>query len=138
MIRLLVAIFVLSSPALADSVLAARTIPAKSIIGPDDVVMRDATVPGAATDPGTIIGMEAKVALFAGRPIRQGDVSQPAVVERNQLIKLHYQHNGLVISTDARSLGRAGPGDLVRVMNLNSRATITALIGTDGMAYAQR
>ncbi|WP_373487298.1 flagella basal body P-ring formation protein FlgA, partial [Blastomonas sp.] len=38
-------------------------------------------------------------------------------------------------STDGRALGRAGVGDVIRVMNLTSRTTVTAQIGADGAAY---
>jgi len=138
MIRTLATLLMIASPAAADTVLAARTIPAKAIIGPDDIVLHDTSVAGAMSDPEVIIGQEAKVALFAGRPIRRGDIGQPAVVERNQLIRLHYEYGGLIISTEARALGRAGPGDYVRVMNLSSRTTVTAMITADGMAYVQR
>ena len=138
MIRALLMSVLICSPAWAETVIAARTIPAKALIGPGDVLLNDSTVPGAISDPAMIIGMEARVALYAGRPILSGDVGFPAVVERNQIINLFYQNNGLVISTDARALGRAGPGDRVRVMNLSSRSTVTATIGADGSAYVQR
>lgn len=138
MIRALLLSLMCCSPAYAETVVAARTIPAKTVIGPSDVLLNNRIVPGAITDPSTIIGMEARVALYAGRPIRAGDVGSPAVVERNQIIILHYQNHGLVISTDARALGRGGPGDRVRVMNISSRATVTATIGEDGAAYVQR
>jgi len=79
--------------------------------------------------------MEARVALYAGRPIRQGDVGPPAVVDRNQIIPLVYMRSGVMISTEGRALDRAGPGDLIRVMNLSSRSTVTARVGSDGAAY---
>ena len=125
----------LAMPATADTLVAARTIPARSVIGPDDLLLRDTSTPGGLTDPSTLIGMEARVALYAGRPIRQGDVGPPAVVDRNQIIQLIYMRSGLKISTEGRALDRAGLGDLIRVMNLTSRSTVTARIGSDGAAY---
>lgn len=134
MIRMVVLLF-LATPVEADTVVAARTIRAQTMITPEDVLIRNHSTPGGITDPSEVIGMETRVALYAGRPIRQNDVGLPAVVERNQIIVLHYQRDGLVISTEGRSLDRAGPGDLIRVMNLSSRATVTARIGTDGAGY---
>lgn len=138
MIRLAALLLFFATPMIADTIVAARTIPARSLIGPNDILIHAQVVPGAASDPASIIGMEARVALFAGRPIRQGDVGFPATVERNQIVMLHYQNNGLNISTEARALGRAGPGDLVRVMNVASRTTVTARVGVDGGVYVQR
>lgn len=128
----------LGTPAAGDTVVAARTIPAQTMIMAEDIVLRDQTVPGAVADPTEIIGMEARVALYAGRPIRMGDVGFPAVVERNQVIALHYQQGSLIISTEGRALGRAGPGDVIRVMNISSRSTVAARIGADGAGYVGR
>jgi flagella basal body P-ring formation protein FlgA len=104
----------------------------------EDLILRDQDVPGSVEIPTDIIGMEAKVAIYAGRPIRPRDVGYPAVVERNEIITLHYESSGLVISTEGRALGRAGPGEMIRVMNISSRSTVTALIGADGAGYVSR
>ena len=134
MIRILIFLF-LAAPAAADTIVAARTIPAQTLITPGDIQLHDRTVPGSLSDPVDAIGMEARVALYAGRPIMPGDLGSPAIVERNQIITLHFQRGGLMISTEGRALGRAGPGDMVRVMNVSSRSTVTARIGADGAAY---
>ncbi|QEE37160.1 flagellar basal body P-ring formation protein FlgA [Octadecabacter sp. SW4] len=134
MIRILF-LCLLALPAGAETLVAARTIPARTIIGPDDLLLRDIATTGGITDPSVLIGMEARVALYAGRPIRQGDVGPPAVVDRNQIIPLVYMRSGVMISTEGRALDRAGPGDLIRVMNLSSRSTVTARVGSDGAAY---
>ena len=134
MIRAL-ALCLLAAPVAAEIVVPARTIPAQHVIGPDDLTLRDMTVPGAVVDPGLLIGMEARVALYAGRPILQADVGFPAVIDRNQVVALIFQQGSLYISTEGRALDRAGPGDLIRVMNMTSRTTVTARIGADGAAY---
>lgn len=136
MIRLLM--ILLATPLAAEIVVAARTIPAHALIGPDDLLLRDLIVPGGVDDPAMIVGMEARVALYAGRPIRPADVGFPAVVDRNALVPLIYQRGGVSISTDGRALDRAGPGDLIRVMNLASRVTVAARIGIDGAAYVSQ
>lgn len=120
---------------MAETIVAARTIPAQTLIAPDDLLLRDIEIAGGEADPLLFIGMEARVALYAGRPIRVGDVGFPAVVERNQIIRLVYSQSGLTIATEGRSLARAGPGDVIRIMNLSSRSTVSARIGEDGSAY---
>lgn len=135
MIRAAVLLIAGALPAAADTLLAARTIPAQSIIAPSDLTQSAQIIPGTISDPALVIGMETRVALFAGRPIRQGDIGFPAVVDRNQIIPLLYQQGALRIATEGRALGRGGPGDLIRVMNLASRATVTARIGVDGAGY---
>lgn len=138
MIRLFLILCALAGSACAETIVAARTIPAQSLIGPNDLLMRDIDVVGGTNDPLLLIGMEARVALYAGRAVRPADVGFPAVVDRNQIIPLIYNAGGLLISTDGRALGRAGVGEAIRVMNLSSRTTVTARIGDDGAAYVSR
>lgn len=135
MIRAVLMLTLVAAPAAAEVVVATRTIPARSLIAAEDLALRDQDVPGAVANPEEIIGMEARVALYANRPIRPGDIGFPATVERNQMITLVYQGTNLLITTDGRAMERAGPGDAIRVMNLASRTTVTAIIGADGAAY---
>ncbi len=122
----------LAAPAAADTVLAARTIRAQSLITAQDLVVKNVDVIGAISDPSLVAGQEARVALYAGRPIRPGDVGPPALVERNQIISLIYDSSGLSITAEGRSLSRAGPGEHVRVMNMSSRITVSGQVLSDG------
>ena len=137
MIRLALMLILTAGPLVAETVVASRTIRAKEIVGPDDVLLREVVVPGGISDPGLVIGQEARVALYAGQPVRPGDVGPPAIVERNAIVALVYAHNGLTIRTEGRALDRASPGDVIRVMNLASRTTVTAMIASDGAAFVR-
>ena len=70
--------------------------------------------------------------LYAGRPITAADLGAAAVVERNQTVSLVYRTGGLSILTEGRALSRGRPGDVIKVMNLASRATVMGTIGADG------
>jgi flagella basal body P-ring formation protein FlgA len=133
--RLAAALALLAAPVTAEIVVPTRTIPPQAVIGPEDLALSDATVPGAIADPAQAIGLEARVALYPGRPIRPQDLGLPAVVERNAIVPLIFQRGTLLITAEGRALDRAGPGELIRVMNTASRATITARVGADGAAY---
>lgn len=130
--RWLVLCLALAAPAGADTLIAAHTIRAKSLLGPSDLTLAKGDTPGALSDPEAAIGMEARVTLYAGRPIRAGDLGPPALVERNQIVPLIYDRSGLRIATEARVLARGGLGDLVRAMNLDSRTTVTGTVARDG------
>ena len=138
MIRFVVAFLMLAAPAAADVLVAARTIPAQSLIREEDLLLLAGADGSGVDDPLLLIGMEARVALYAGRPVRPADVGFPAIVDRNQIVTLIYDTGGLYIATEGRSLGRAGVGDIIRVMNLSSRHTVSARIGEDGAAYVSR
>lgn len=123
----------LSAPAgWADTIVAAQTIRAQTVLSPEHLAFKSGNVPGGVDDPSELVGMETRVALYAGRPIRTTDVAPPAIVERNQIVPLVFERNGLRISTEGRSLDRAGPGEIIRVMNLASRSTVTGRVNSDG------
>jgi flagella basal body P-ring formation protein FlgA len=123
--------------ALAETVVAARTIRAQTILTAQDLVVKPQQIVGTFDDPVMLIGMEARVALYAGRPIRQGDIGPPAIIDRNQIVMLIYMAGGLLISTEARALARGGVGDRVRVLNMSSRLTVEGLVLPDGRVRVQ-
>ena len=121
-----------AAPVQAQSVIVARTLRAQTVITPQDVILSDATIPGAYTTLDEVIGLETRVALYAERPVRSGEVGPPALVERNQIVPLIYQTGSLVIQAEGRALDRAGIGETIRVMNLASRQTVSGRIRADG------
>lgn len=129
---LTLAIFLLANQAAADTVLAARTIRPGTVITARDLIIKPGNIAGMASKPEQLIGAEARVSLYAGRPIALADTGPPALVERNQIVALVFQRNGLRISAEGRSLSRAGVGDVVRVMNLSSRTTVSGKVMPDG------
>jgi flagella basal body P-ring formation protein FlgA len=131
--RLAVLVLLASAvPAPADTVVAARTIRSLSLIGAEDLALVAGEVAGAATRLNEVVGLEARVILYPGRPIRLDQLGMPAVVERNQVVTLLYQAGGLTIETEGRALARAGVGDSLRVMNLASKKTVTGRVRDDG------
>jgi flagellar basal body P-ring formation protein FlgA len=134
MLRLIL-ILALAVPAAAESVVATRTIRAKSLIAPGDLTLVSAELPGAISDLNAAVGLEARVSIYAGKPVRQGDLGPPTLIERNQLVTLVYVAGGLAISTEGRALGRGSEGDEIRVMNLGSRNTVSGRIGPNGAVY---
>ncbi|MCU0904814.1 MAG: flagellar basal body P-ring formation protein FlgA [Tabrizicola sp.] len=122
----------LSSPALADSLVAARMLPARTVIAEGDVMVVDADIPGALASADAAIGQETRVAIYAGRAVKAADIGQPALVERNAIVMLVYRAGGLVITAEGRALARAGAGEVVRAMNLSSKTTVEGLVAPDG------
>ena len=130
--RFLVLAALLPASAMADSVVATRTIRAQSVIAAQDVAMVPAEITGALTATDAAVGQEAKVTLFAGRPVRAADLAAPALIQRNQVVPVVYQVAGLTIRTDGRALERGGAGAVIKVMNLSSHLTVQGAISPDG------
>ena len=116
----------------AESLVATHTLRAASTITEGDVVLVDADIPGAVLDINAALGLELREAVYAGRPILLANLAPPAAVERNQIVQLVYQSGPLAIVIEGRALSRGAVGDVIRVMNTASHATISGLITADG------
>ena len=130
--RTLLALFLSAAPVAADTLMAVRVVRPNAIIAPEDISVSQTAIAGALPGDADIIGLEAKVTLYPGRPILPAHVGPAALVERNQPVSLIYRSGGLTISTEARALSRGAVGDSVRVMNLASRSTVVGRIRSDG------
>jgi len=118
-------------------VVAARPIRAKEILSAEDFVIKPANVPGALARLSDVVGQETRVALYPGRPVRPSDIGPPAVIDRNQLVTLRFARGNLMILAEGRALGRGAVGDRIRVMNLDSRTTLTGTIQETGVVIVK-
>lgn len=101
--RLLYTALLLGGMAEAQSLVPTRTIRATEIIAETDLTPGESEVPGALSNPAMAIGQEARVTLYAGRPIRAEDIGPPAIIERNQIVPLAFGSGGLSILTEGRA-----------------------------------
>lgn len=122
----------IAAPAAADMVVAAHTIRAQTLLSANDLAVQSGQMAGTAANPAELIGQEARVAIYAGRPIRLSDVGPPAIVERNQMVSILFAQDFLSIATEGRALDRAGVGEIIRVMNMSSRTTVSGRVLPDG------
>lgn len=122
------------APALAEALIATRTLRAGHLIGPDDVAIGPQPAgPGLTADPAAAVGMEARVTLYAQRPIPLASLAPPALVERNQLVTLVFRQGALDIRAEGRALGRGAADEAIRVMNLASRSTVSGRVAGPGL-----
>ena len=135
MLKLALFLSSLALPATAESLIATRVIRAQTVLTTHDMTLVSANIPGAMTEIAAALGLETRVTLYPGRAIRAQDIGPPALVDRNQIVTLHYTAGGLGISTEGRTLARGGMGDLVQVMNLASRAVLVGRIANDGTIH---
>lgn len=129
--------FLIGSTAVAEVIVPVRTIPAREIIRAEDLIRKQADISGAYSNPLEIVGKEARVALYAGRPIKPGDVGPPAIISRNDLITLIFSQGSLRISIEGRALGRGSVGETIRAMNMVSRVTVSGVVMSNGSIEVQ-
>lgn len=117
----------------AETLVATRLIRATEVIGPGDVTRAAPAVAGAASAPDQVIGLETRVAIYPGRPVRLADLGPAAVIERNEIVRMVYRQGGLMILSDGRAMARAALGDRITVMNLASRQSVQGIVASSGL-----
>jgi flagellar basal body P-ring formation protein FlgA len=130
--RWIAVLLMMPGTALAESLIATRMILPMTVISAEDMTLVDAEIPGALNDPFAVIGLEARVTIYPGRPIHATDIGHPTLIDRNQIVPLRYATGGLAIVTEGRALARGAQGDVIRVMNMASRSTVSGRIMADG------
>lgn len=130
--HLFVFMMLAASQVAAETVVPSRTIRANAVIEESDLKFADMATENAFTRMADVVGQEARVVLYAGRPIRLDDIGPPAVVARNQIVQLFFSSDALSIVTEGRALERGAVGDRIRVMNLGSRTVIFGQVLDDG------
>jgi flagellar basal body P-ring formation protein FlgA len=124
--------------AAAQTVTPVRTIRPQTVIAASDLTLTEAATPGALTAIEDALGREARVTLYAGRPVLIGQIGPPARVERNQLVRMTYAEGALSITAEGRTLDRAAAGEIVRVMNQSSRQIVSGLVLDNGTVEVTR
>lgn len=124
-------------PAAAAVLAAARTLPAGTVITAGDLRAIDGDRPGLS-DPSEAIGLQTRITIREGRPLQASLLQAPRLIGRNQIHPLVFQRGALRIVTEARTLSDGAAGDVIRVMNLESRSTVSAVVQPDGSLVAMK
>ncbi len=115
----------------AETLVAARTIRAHEIVTASDFSVTPAHTPGAIEDISDAAGLEARITIFAGRPVMHGHLGPAAVIERNEIVSIVFRRGSLTITSEGRALERGGIGDRVRLLSLKSRSNVAGTVMPD-------
>jgi flagella basal body P-ring formation protein FlgA len=88
----------------------------KSEVG-NDVASRDGAV-----------GMQARRQLRAGQALRTTDLAKPDLVTRDQSVTLIYESAGLYLTIRGKALEGGTEGDVVNVINMQSKRTVSGIV----------
>lgn len=128
-----------AAPAAADTVEAVRTLRTGTVVLPGDVeIVHGEPRSGLARSLDEVIGKELRSSIHRGRPVRLADLGPPTLVRRNDIVTLFFRHGALSIRGEGRALGDGGMGERLRVMNLDSRMTVTGRISGPGLVEVTR
>ena len=83
------------------------------------------------------VGKQVKRTIYSGQVINAGFVGAPILVRRNSRVTMIYKNGVLEISVFGRALDEGGAGDIVTVMNLNSRKRVSGIVRDSGIVEVQ-
>ena len=74
------------------------------------------------------VGMQMRRPVRAGQALKTTDLAKPDLVQRDQAITLMYQTAGIYLTTRGKALESGTEGDVVNVLNLQSKRTVTGRV----------
>ena len=112
--------------AAAEDIIAARNMRAGEAIAASDLVTPQ--TPYGLRRAASMIGKETERNLYRGKPILEKDIRRPRLIHRNAIITMTYKKGPMLIEVEAQALDEGGKGERIRVLNLQSKRTVTAEI----------
>lgn len=82
-----------------------------------------------------IAGQAARRSLRAGLALSPDDLTEPLMVERQDLVTLVYRHGSLALSVRARSMDDGSEGQSVDVTNLQSNRVVRGVVAGHGLIH---
>jgi flagella basal body P-ring formation protein FlgA len=74
------------------------------------------------------VGMQTRRQLRAGQAVKTADLVKPDLVQRDQSVTLTYEAPGLYLTMRGKALDNGAEGDVVTVMNLQSKRTLSGTV----------
>jgi flagella basal body P-ring formation protein FlgA len=72
--------------------------------------------------------MQSRKQLRAGQVLKIADLAKPDLVQRDQSVTLIYESTGLYLTIRGKALEGGTEGDVVSVMNLQSKRTVSGVV----------
>ena len=115
----------------AEAVITLRAIAQGAVLKASDVMIerRPKTDVVAVED---VLGFTAKRALKPGQVIRAADVMKPDLVGRDATVTISYEVPGMMLTIRGKALEAGAMGDVVNVLNTQSKRTIQATVSGPG------
>ncbi len=82
------------------------------------------------------VGQASRRALRAGLVLRQGDLMKPELVQRHETVTIVYEVPGIVLTVRGKAMDPGAMGDVINVLNIQSKRTIQATVTGPGRVVA--
>jgi flagella basal body P-ring formation protein FlgA len=83
---------------------------------------------GAFARPEHVVGLAARGALRSGQPLRGADLMKPEIVRQNETVTIVYEVPGLTLSVRGKATESGAEGDLVTVLNVQSKRPVQGTV----------
>jgi flagella basal body P-ring formation protein FlgA len=94
-------------------------------------------ISGEAAVRDRAVGMQLRRSIRTGQALKAADLTKPDLVQREQTVTLIYQTAGLYLTVRGKSLDNGTEGDVVNVLNLQSKRTVTGTVIGRGQVAIQ-
>jgi flagellar basal body P-ring formation protein FlgA len=114
-----------------EAAVLARSVERNEVLKSSDVVVERRPKTEVGTDGATrdrAVGMQARRQLRAGQAVKVADLVKPDLVQRDQNVTLIYESPGLYLTVRGKALEGGTEGDVVGVMNLQSKRTVSGVV----------
>ncbi|MFK7791365.1 MAG: flagellar basal body P-ring formation chaperone FlgA [Devosiaceae bacterium] len=82
-----------------------------------------------------IVGQAARRSLRTGSPLGPDDLTEPLMVERQELVTLIYRQGSLALTVRARAMDEGAHGQSIDVMNLQSNQMVRGVVAGHGVVH---
>jgi flagellar basal body P-ring formation protein FlgA len=114
-----------------EAAVLARNIDRNEVIKSSDVTIERRPKAEVGSDVAArdhAVGMQARRQLRAGQALKTADLAKPDLVQRDQNVTLIYEATGLYLTIRGKALEGGTEGDVVNVLNLQSKRTVSGVV----------
>jgi len=108
-----------------------RNVERNDVLKSSDVITErrpKAEVGGDAATRTRALGMQMRKQLRAGQAIKVADLGKPDLVQRDDNVTLIYESTGLYLTVRGKAIEAGTEGDVVNVLNLQSKRTVSGVV----------
>jgi flagellar basal body P-ring formation protein FlgA len=108
-----------------------RNVERNDVLKSSDVITErrpKAEVGGDAATRTRALGMQMRKQLRAGQAIKVADLGKPDLVQRDDNVTLIYESTGLYLTVRGKAVEAGTEGDVVNVLNLQSKRTVSGVV----------
>jgi flagella basal body P-ring formation protein FlgA len=79
-----------------------------------------------------VAGLAVRRAMRSGEIVRSADLTKPELVQRNEPVMLIFEVPGIVLTVRGKALESGAQGELVSVLNTQSKRTVQGVVSGPG------